>query len=562
MLKLRYYQEDAVNAFFNYVSDNHYKHPLIVIPTAGGKSLVMATIVKEMLSYEGTRVLLPTHRKQLIQQNYEEFMKLMNGDWIDAGIYSAGLKTRDTRSRVLFAGIQSIHKRAWELGFFDLILVDEAHRISNEKIGTYRNFLEECTRINPKIVIAGLSATPYRLKQGLLCEGDDKIFDEICYEAKIPELMNANHFRNRDKQQYLCTLISKSGVNKVDLSQVHIRGGEYIPGEMEKAFEANDLVAKAVKEIKEYTVNRNKTLVFTAGIKHCEHVSDALNKQGLPACYIHSQQSEEINDANIEGFKSGEFKYLVNVDKLTEGFNARDIDCIILLRSTMSPGLYYQMVGRGLRLHQSKEDCLILDFGRNIETHGPIDRIEIRKKKDGTREVATAPQKECPECHQLLFISVMVCPTCGYRFPEQDKHEETASNADIISKWKKPEVHTVQRIEYNRHEKQDKPDSMRVDYYIGLFDKYSEYVCLDHEGFARTKALQWILARNTEDVPEPITTVDLALDYCHLLKKPTQITVNINGKFPQIIGYNFNPLPESEKSETKNWTNELEINGW
>ncbi|MFX0139133.1 MAG: helicase-related protein, partial [Candidatus Hodarchaeota archaeon] len=277
---------------------------------------------------------------------------------------------------------------------------------------------------------------------------------------------------------------------------------------------------------------------------------------------IHSQQSEEINDANIEGFKSGAFKYLVNVDKLTEGFNARDIDCIILLRSTMSPGLYYQMVGRGLRLHPSKEDCLILDFGRNIETHGPIDRIEIRKKKDGTREVTTAPQKECPECHQLLFISVMVCPTCGYRFPEQDKHEETASTADIISKWKKPEVHTVQRVEYNRHEKHDKPDSMRVDYYIGLFDKYSEYVCLDHEGFARTKALQWILARNTEDVPEPITTVDLALAYCHLLKKPTQITVNINGKFPQIIGYNFKPLPEPEKSETKNWTNELEINEW
>ena len=60
------------------------------------------------------------------------------------------------------------------------------------------------------------------------------------------------------------------------------------------------------------------------------------------------------------------------------GFDAPNIDCVAMVRPTLSPGLYYQMVGRGFRLHPGKENCLVLDFGGNVLRHGPVDAIRIQ----------------------------------------------------------------------------------------------------------------------------------------------------------------------------------------
>ncbi len=540
MLKPRYYQLDAFNAFFEYTANNWGKHPLIVLPTGAGKSYVQAMIVEHMLQYDHTRILLVTHQQELIKQNYIELVDNFDGQLLDTGIYSAGLKCRDTKNRIIFAGIQSVYKRAWELGWFDLILVDEAHRIPQDNMGTYRKFLGEMVKINKNVVIGGLSATPYRMKSGLLCEGKDKIFDDICHNTSIPELINPNHFKNRDRKQYLCEIISKNAVNKADMTGVHIRGGDYAQNEMETAFRKGDLVEKAVCEIKDYTTDRNKILVFTSGIQHCEEVTEKLNRIGCMAKCIHSQKSDQDNEDAIKGFKKGEFRFLVNVDILTTGFNEKAIDCICMLRSTRSPGLYYQIAGRGLRMHELKTNCLYLDFGGNILFHGPIDKIEIRSnKKTGKKEIGTNPMKECPQCQQLLFIAVAICPTCGFVFKEDDEynHDEKASEADILSKWKKPKEVDIEYISYSRHQKQGKPDSMKVSYYYNdqLHLSYDEYVCLDHPGYAGQKAVQWVKKRTNAD----ILNVDHALLNQTIFREPKKIIVDLNGKFPQITGYIF-----------------------
>ena len=539
MLQPRYYQQQAIDAFFNYTKNNWGKHPIIVLPTGAGKSLVQAYITKKILEYDNTRILLITHQQELIKQNYLELVENFNNEiFLDIGIYSAGLKCRDTNNRIIFAGIQSVYKKAWELGWFDVVIVDECHLIPHKGRGMYRNFMSEMIKINKNIVIAGLSATPYRLKDGFLCEGEGALFDEICHETTIKELINPNHPLNLDNTQYLCPLISpkKSMKSSVDLAGVHIRGGEYVPKEMQSAFQKDDLVCKAVKEIKEYTIDRNNVLVFTAGIAHCEEVCKKMDAQGMDARFIHSQQADEINEQNIKDFKNGIFKYLINVDKLTTGFNKKSIDCIVLLRSTLSPGLYSQMCGRGLRLHITKENCLILDFGGNILKHGPIDKIEVRSnKKTGTKEIQTAPQKECPQCQTLLHLSCMECIDCGYIFPSKDKHEDKASKAEILSVWKKPEEIDIERICYWRHEKKGKPDSLRVDYYLNQFDKYSSWICIEHGGFAGTKAQQWL--KNVTDME--INTVSDALDNCKNFREPVKIIVDTNGKYPNITGYIF-----------------------
>ena len=514
-----------------------------------GKSLVIAMIIKEILKSDHTRVLMLTHQKELIKQNYIELVDNFSDQLLDIGIYSAGLNCRDTKNRILFAGIQSVHGKAWELGWFDVILIDEAHRIPATKTGTYRKFFDDMFRINPNVVIAGLSATVYRMKTGMHCEGDEKIFDDVCHNTIIPELIDPNHFRNRDKKQYLCNIISKNGVTKADMSEVHVRGGEYVKGEMQQAYIEEGLVPASVKEIREYAPDRKKILVFTTGILHCEMVSEELNKQGLSARFIHSKMKKTEVEKNIQEFKDGLFNCLVNIDMVTTGFNEKGIDCVALLRSTKSPGLYYQIVGRGFRLHPDKTDCLVLDFGGNILFHGPVDKIEIRKNKTtGKSEVVTSPQKECVSCGNLMPLGAAVCPECGYEMPREITHDTVASDADILSKWQPPLEAEVENVVYARHKKAGKPDSMRVDYYTSPYTSYSEWICLNHGGFAREKALQWIKTRSAV----PVNSVDEALEKFKAFRVPSKITIDMNAKFTTIKGYYFSSDPGDDPDSSLN----------
>jgi len=140
----------------------------------------------------------------------------------------------------------------------------------------------------------------------------------------------------------------------------------------------------------------------------------------------------------------------------------------------------------------------------------------------------------------------MECPECGYLFPQKDKHEDEASEADIISKWKKPDTIDVTDIEYSRHQKKGKPDSLRVDYYVSEMIKYSQWVCIEHEGFAKRKAIQWI--KNVTDLS--VFSVDEALYKCEDFKKPSQIIIDFNDKFPKITGYVYEEPKEPESKYT------------
>jgi DNA repair protein RadD len=558
----RYYQNNAVREFFSYIDYNPGRHPLIVLPTGSGKSAVMAMIILEMLKFEGTRVLVLAHRAKLIEQNAQELTGLLNNIFYDVGIYSASLKQRDTQSRVLFAGIQSVYNKAWELGFFDMILVDEAHRINIKAEGMYRQFLDEQTKINPKIVIGGLTATHYRTKGGLICDEahENRIFNDVCYEVSIRELMDSGHLKNRDKQQYLCPIISpsKSMQSRVDLSGVSIRGGEYVQNEMENAFMVDDLIENTVNEILSYVQDRNKVLIFTAGKRHCGTVYQTLLAKSCTVGMVHSGFKHEENEQILKDFSDGRIKFLLNIDVLTEGYNDKSIDCIAVLRATQSVGLWVQIVGRGFRLHPSKDDCLILDFGGNIMRHGPVDKIEVKRQKNGEgRTVYTSPQKECPNCKSLIAIQALTCPDCGYEFPLPERHDDEASTENILSKWKPPVEYEVHHVTYSRHEKKDKPDSMRVDYHIDMGTRFSEYICLDHDGFAKKKALQWVAKRTSER----IDTVDVALICKELFRQPKSILVNENDKFPRIVSYIFETAEEeAARKEAERIADEMREN--
>lgn len=536
MLTLRPYQQDAKLAVYEHLRTRN-DNPCVVIPTAGGKTPLMASICQDTAAHGHGRVLVLAHVKELLEQTADKLNTICPE--VPYGVYSSGLKRRDKDRPVIIAGIQSVYKRACEFDPFDLVVIDEAHMIPPEGDGMYRQFLADARVVNPHLRIVGFTATPYRLKTGSICTPDG-FLNHICYEIGVQELI---------AQGYLCPLITKAGAVNADTSGLHVRAGEFIAGEVESLMDDSELVRAACAEIVEQTIRRNACLIFASGVKHGEHIIAVLQAEyGIECGFVTGNTPIQERDAILARFKAGSLKYLCNVNVLTTGFDAPHIDCVALLRPTLSPGLYYQMVGRGFRLHPSKGNCLVLDYGGNVLRHGPVDQIQARERGPGTGE---APVKECPECHAVIAAGYPVCPECGYEFPppERTKHEAEATKAGILSGQVTAETFPVQDVVYSVHTKRgadsNAPKSLRVTYTVGWQNSKSEWVCLEHEGYARQKAVTWWKKRSKEPVPH---TAAEAVEIANAggLARTEFITVrSISGqKHDQIMGHVLGPIPE------------------
>ncbi|MBX9945080.1 MAG: DEAD/DEAH box helicase [Reyranella sp.] len=526
MLSLRPYQQAAVAAIYNYFAEKD-GHPLVVIPTTGGKSIVLASFIQGVLQqWPDQRILVVTHVRELIAQNHAEMMGL----WPDApaGIYSAGLGKREIGARVLFAGIQSIHRRAYEIQQCDLVLIDEAHLIPRASDTMYRRFLDTLGRINPQLKVIGFTATPYRLDSGLLHQGDERLFTDISYEVSIRDLIDHG---------YLCPLISKATDLTLDVGGVGSRGGEFIPGQLQAAVDRESITRAAIDEILAYGEGRKSWLAFCSGVEHATHVAEALRERGVSCATIFGDTPAAERDRIISAFKRGEIRALASMGVLTTGFNAPAVDLIAMLRPTKSAGLYVQMAGRGTRLAPGKEDCLVLDFAGNVARHGPVDAVRPKRPVEAE---GIAPTKVCPDCDSILAAAVRQCPDCGHQFPPPEiKVASTASTLAILSNVRSQWVE-VTEVTYSRHDKPGKPPSLRVDYFGG-FVRHSEWVCFEHTGYARQKAVTWWQARSAEPVP---ATVAAALGKTGNLSTPTAIFVRPSGRYTEIVNYRFQPCTQ------------------
>ena len=525
MKPLRPYQRECIDALYEYM-EHRDGHPLAVIPTGGGKSLVIAAFLKEALeAYPDTRIMVVTHVKELISQNYAELLS----EWptAPAGIYSAGLNRRDTHSPIIFAGIQSIGKKGLSLPKIELLLVDEAHLIPRKSTTLYRKFFADLLTINPYLKIIGLTATPFRLDSGLLHKGKDALFQDIAYEVPITHLIDNG---------WLVPLLSHEAKMQYDTSGVKKAGGEFVGKHLAAAVDLEHLTRQAVAEAVQTAESeqRRSWLFFGTSVEHCEHIAEAIRSHGYTALAISADTEPAKRRKMIEDHKSGAVKALVSCGVLTTGYNNPIVDLVALLRPTQSAGLYIQMVGRGSRLAPGKSDCRILDFGGNVERHGPIDAITINYAASGDGDVVgKAPTKKCPKCNDTVPASSREC-TCGYQFPPPaPKIEAQASKQAILSRDQKPVLFDVKAVEYRRHQKPGKPDSLMVAYSSGL-QTVREWVCLEHAGYAREKAVKWWQRRSTSDVPK---TIGEALKNANQLRRPAAINVRKNGKHLEVVGY-------------------------
>ena len=518
---LREYQQRTIDQLYAWFEAGNVGNPCLVLPTGSGKSHIIAALCKDALqSWPETRILMLTHVKELIAQNAEK----MRQHWPNCplGIYSAGLGRKDLGEPITFAGIQSVRTKAKQIGHVDLVIIDEAHLVSHKDEGGYRTLLFDLRGINGNLRIIGLTASPYRLGHGYITD-KPAIFDALIEPVSIEELI----FKG-----FLSTLRSKLTATKLEVDGVHKRGGEYIESELQAKVDTSDKNDKVVQEIIGLAGNRRSWLVFCAGVAHAHHIKEALTEQGIVAECVTGDTPSAERDRILREFKVGTIKALTNANVLTTGFDAPMIDLIAMLRPTMSPGLYVQMAGRGLRIAEGKTDCMVLDFAGVVEQHGPITAVRPPPKKGD--KVGEAPVKVCDHCQEICALSVRVCPACGAEFPEPVKAALKLSNLDIMG---------VEGVDmdvtawtWRKHiSRASGKEMLSLTYYGGLSDApVTEYLAVTHDGYAGEKSRR-LLAKIAHKAG---VTLDYAAADLHEMaqtlsagKPPITIEYKREGKF-------------------------------
>ena len=525
---LRDYQQRAIDQLYAWFNAHPIGNPCLVLPTGSGKSHIVAALCKNALQeWSETTILMLTHVKELIVQNAEK----MRLHWPNAplGIYSAGIGKRQLGEPITFAGIQSVRTKAPLLGHIDLVIIDECHLVSHKEEGGYRNLLNDLQAINPHLRVVGLTATPYRLGHGLITD-KPALFDALIEPVSIEELVH---------KKYLATLRSKLTTERLNVSGVHKRGGEYIDSELQAAVDNADKNVAVVREVIKLAGDRRAWLFFCAGVKHAQHVCLELTHQGVSAACVTGDTPNAERERILTEFKAGRICALTNANVLTTGFDYPDIDLIAMLRPTMSASLYVQMAGRGMRPKSHTDHCLVLDFAGVVEMHGPITNVQPPKKKgDGDGE---APVKICDVCHEIVHISAHTCPMCGTPFPPAPEKKLTLRYDDIMGlegvdmpitdwHWRKH----VSRASGN--------EMIALTYYGGLTDPpITEYLPVLNQGYAGNKAMTLLhdIAQRSNATLSGINQAAEPLMYLVMQMNdsnpPAMISYKRDGKFYKVI---------------------------
>lgn len=519
MFDLRPYQAPISERVFTYMRNNPGKHPLVALPTGSGKTVVLADIVlKAIQRWPYTKILVLSHVKEILEQNHKS---LKFHTRRDIGIYSVGMDKRETK-QITVAGIQSVFRKPELFADYKLIIIDECHLIPPGDNTMYRKFFAGLK--HPRYF--GLTATPYRLGQGLIYGNEESIFDDL-----IVDYTTKDKFNSLIRDGYLCNLKSQGTEIELDTKNIPTLSGDFDNKAMSKKFDIKTITNQAVQEIIKLGANYKKWLIFAIDIEHAEHIAEELAENDIPTMVIHSKM-EFDRDTVINHVRLGTFRAVVNVNVLTTGFDDSEIDLIALLRPTKSPVIHVQTIGRGLRIAPQKDHCLILDFAGNTERLGPINDITIKKKGKG-KKGGEPITKRCPSCNTIHAGAVRTCEWCGHKFEFKILLKGTASQVDVIAN-KVPTWMKVNEVKYSLHKKAGSPNMVRVSYTCGL-RVFSEYICVEHKGYAGHRAHHWLAYRGMND----IQNAEWVVTHSQMLNKPNRIRVDTSSKYPHIMDYSF-----------------------
>lgn len=342
-MELRPYQQQAKEAIFREWDQGHSK-TLLVLPTGCGKTIVFAKVAEECVRH-GDRVLIMAHRGELLEQASDKIAKTTG---LGTAVEKAEQTCLGSWFRIVVGSVQSLQNenrlKKFDTDYFDTIIVDEAHHVLSN---SYQKVMEHFSEAK----VLGVTATPDRGDMRNL----GNFFESLAYEYTLPKAI---------KEGYLSPIKAMTIPLKIDFSHVAVQAGDFKVSDIDTALDP--YLHQIAQEMKKYCMDR-KTVVFLPLVKTSQKFRDILNSEGFRAaeCNGSTQARTEI----LEDFDKGKYNVLCNSMLLTEGWDCPSVDCVIVLRPTKVRSLYCQMVGRGTRLCEGKENLLLLDFLWHTERH-------------------------------------------------------------------------------------------------------------------------------------------------------------------------------------------------
>lgn len=533
-MNLRPYQQRSIDALYQWwvAHPGIEESPICVMPTGSGKSVVIAELCRLLFDtwpeeHPRTIVLVPS--KELAEQNAAKLVAMLPSH-LSVGYYSASLGRKAPSADVIVATIGSIYRDAHLLGNIRCVVIDECHLVNpgGAEAGRYRQFLADLARLcNFRVV--GYTATPFRGDGIWLTDGDAPLFTGIASTITTQELLDAG---------FLAPLVRPADAvaTQIDVQGIKATGGDFNLDELSER--VAEYLPAAAAEAVQLAAGRRKWIAFTATVRNAEHLVRLLQADGIATALVCGETDKTEREQLIEDFRAGRLRCLVTVLALATGFDVPDVDCILWLRPTKSPVLYVQGAGRGLRIAEGKTDCLWLDFSDTTERMGPVDTIKGRKRSNRKDTDGQAPTKVCNECGERASIAASVCPSCGAEFPPPEAPEaRSASNAAIMAHQVQSRINTypVTDVSYSLHTKPGSANSVRVDYHSGLRRVASEWVCVEHTGFARAKAEGWMTRRGIRPASDCADLLAQSAD----LVQPAAVVVNETGKYPEIVRFEW-----------------------
>ncbi|MBD1837221.1 DEAD/DEAH box helicase family protein [Coleofasciculus sp. FACHB-501] len=415
-LGLRDYQLQVKQNLYSLIRSGK-KRILVFAPTGAGKTVVAAQIVADAAS-RGRRVWFVVDLDILIAQTWDKFKKF----GLDCGFVKAGWQEKPEAS-VQIVSAQTLARRGLENQIPpDVVLLDECHKTAWTAI--VRQMMGEWCR---SALYIGLTATPWRLSKR---QGMGDIFDALVTAPMPHKLMDGGFLV---KPAYY-------GIPGADLKGVRTVAGDFSESDLAIACDTSEVVERIVKEWLRLCQGR-RTIVFAVNVVHSKHIRDAFLRAGIPSEHVDGTMTSKQRQPIYDRLAAGETLVVTSCQALQEGFDVPSVSAVLLCRPTKSRALYFQQIGRGLRIHPESEktDCIVLDQAGNVKRFGFVEdlrRISLTEGSDTQK--GDIPVKDCPDCEALLHISVMRCPSCGYEFPAPEKVTPTQKLERLLRKEDQP----------------------------------------------------------------------------------------------------------------------------
>ena len=391
MIELRPYQTQLIELARKSFAAGHHS-VLIVAPTGSGKTVIFADIARGAVSH-GNRVLVLVHRREIMEQTRAKLYDL----GITAGMIAPGRPP--TAEMVQVAMIQTLVRRLSTVRRPDLIIVDECHHVlPDNSHGRALAYWREVPRL-------GFTATPERLDGRGLAES----FDDLIIGPTISELVKGGFLSYP-------VLYAPPG----PATDYHVRRGDFDTDEQQKAMSARSIVGDVISHYRKH-FNGLPAICFCVNVEHSKLMAAQFSNAGYLALPVYGDMPDADRKAALDGLREGRIQVVTSCDLISEGFDTPAVAGVLLLRRTMSLGLYLQQVGRSLRPFPGKTRALILDHAGNYALHGHV-LAERHWSLDSQRR---DPRKEkppvttsCPQCYGVWPGTPRVCPSCGYSFAE------------------------------------------------------------------------------------------------------------------------------------------------